>query len=246
MPLSPSATCPRALRTVRTVRPRWPAGVAPALALALSLLLLTAGAAAATADCPAPPRRWVERPLPADCLACWQTVERLPRGTLALDWIVPTTPEAPLAVAALPEAAERFAALTGRRQQVLPSPPAGVGLAVDSGLAWHGYVALTFELRRPIRTSLPAGARGWVALVERVAAGQDGSGSDRRLVRALAGPLTLDAPATGEPLQHVLAVRLPENAQTDRLGAVGWIERADGRLWLAVESPRPGCGPTRP
>lgn len=217
----------------------------PLLPLFAGMLLLPAGRVGAAPACaPSPaPTQWLERPIGADCLDCWQKGEVPPARTLALDWIVPAGDDAPLSAAALAEATQRLGTPPQPRRQRLPRPPRGVTLAVDSGLAWHGYVALTFDLKMPRNLPLPSGAVGWVALVERVRAGEDGSGVDRRLVRALAGPLTLPVRAGGNPLQHVLAVRLPDNAQGDRLAAVGWIEQADGRLWLAAESAPRGCNP---
>lgn len=207
----------------------------------LPLLLAIAAPAAFAAGCPAP-TRFVERVIAADCLACWQAADSLRPRSLALDWIVPTGDDAELAVAALPEGSERFASgtLPTKREQTLPMA-GGARLEVSSGLAWNGYVGLNFSLQWPRRSAWPADAVGYVALVERIPAGTDGSGAARQLVRALAGPLSLERPAGKAPLQHLLAVRLPANGDPARFAAVGWLETPDHRVLLAAQSPPARC-----
>jgi hypothetical protein len=178
-------------------------------------------------------------------------MDDLPSRSLALDWILPGADDAELAVAALPEAAERFAGAVGqaRREQPLPAASKGMKLDVSSGLAWNGYVGLNFTLTLPKQRhdpAWPADAVGYVALVERIPAGTDGSARARQLVRALAGPLPLNKPAGRAPLQHLLAVRLPANGEPARFGAVGWVETSEHRVLLAAASPPAGCNiPTR-
>jgi hypothetical protein len=232
--------------------------VRPALAALFSGVLACAAFAAPASEtaapaCTTPPpaQQVVEHFLSADCLSCWQAGDaasgNADAGTLRLDWIVPGADgdAAPLATAALPEAAERWheplpADHDAERAHALPPLPAGAHLRVLSGLAWNGYIGLSFDLT-PANTAWPDDARGWIALVERVPAGQDGTPVARQLVRALVGPLTLDVPP-GEPrLLHLYAVRLPANAQVERLAAVGWIERGDGQFALAAQSATGTC-----
>jgi hypothetical protein len=207
-----------------------------------TVLLALLAPAALAASCPPPPTRLVERAIGADCLACWQAADKAPARSLLLDWIVPVGDEAELAVGALAEGRERFAgaALPARREQALPSAK-GVRLQVDSGLAFNGYIGLNFRLKAPRRAAWPADAAGYVALVERIPAGSDGSGSARQLVRAIAGPLPLVPPSAQAPLQHLVAVRLPSNGDPARFAAVGWVETADRRVLLAAASPPHGC-----
>jgi hypothetical protein len=210
----------------------------------MALLAAAAPAAMAALPCPPPPLRFLERAIPADCLACWQAMDDAPSRTLALDWVLPTADDADLSVAALPEAAQRFAGQRGpaRREQPLPALK-GTRLEVASGLAWNGYVGLSFSLNAPPKSPWPADAAGYVALVERIPAGTDGSASARQLVRALAGPLTLQRAAAKAPVQHLVAVRLPANGEPARFAAVGWVQASDGRVWVASESPPTGCTP---
>ncbi|MED5619715.1 hypothetical protein [Ideonella sp. BN130291] len=211
----------------------------------------TAGASLPAGCKPLAPQQVVESFLSADCAACWQQPDPAstvtgPR-TLRLDWIVPGDlgDDAPLAAAALPEAKARLKtplvpADSSVQQQRLPSPLPGVQLAVQSGLAWNGYIGLAFDLRQG-RKPLPADAQGWVALVERVPAGQDGSAVQRQLVRALAGPLPLTFAPGQRQLQHLRAVLVPPNSRGERLAAVGWIASANGRMLMAAQSAPAGC-----
>ncbi len=219
------------------------------IAALLSATCAAASPAGTPPDCePAATRQVVEAFLPADCMACWQAPaadEPSGPGTLRLDWIVPVegTDDAPLAAAALSEAAARLGAASNTavlRAQPVPPLPRGVRLEVDSGLAWNGYIGLSFALRRGSRQPFPPDAGGWLALVERIPAGEDGSPVARQLVRALVGPLPLRMAAGTRTLNHLRAVLLPSNSQADRLAAVGWVQGADGRLLAATQS-RPGC-----
>ena len=215
---------------------------------------LAAAAAPAPAGCAAPrPTVLVERYLSADCEACWQSAPPLPPDTAAaapfvLDWIVPgaSGEAAPLAVAALPEAAARVARASALRPdealtQTTPLPARALHVEVQDGPAWNGYIGLRLEARYDATRPLPAGLAGWLALVERVPAGSEGTPVERRLVRALVGPLPAEALAAGRPVEHLRAVRLPPNARPERLSAVGWLETPAGRV-LAVGAPRDaGC-----
>ncbi|HRI18325.1 MAG TPA: hypothetical protein PL196_07365, partial [Burkholderiaceae bacterium] len=68
----------------------------------------------------------------------------------------------------------------------------------------------------------------YLALVETLSAGDEGSPIARRLVRVLAGPLTLDPSRLA--IEHLLALRIPQGARSDRLGAVGWVQDGAGRM----------------
>lgn len=223
--------------------------------LILLILSLWAGgvAAADDEDC-LPPTALLQRFMSADCAECWAASEPVPSGALALDWIAPAASgdAAPMAVAAVSEAGERarrFGTLTADRTLTSRQPlraDAPLALRIADGPAWSGYIGLQFEVqlrrRDPAGTATARGLQGWLALVERVPAGTDGSGSDRQLVRTLIGPLPLNGLTAAAPLLHLRATRLPENARPERLGAVGWIESASGELVVAGVAPYRGCG----
>lgn len=207
-------------------------------------LLLTGTTGLAAGSCPAAGAAVVERFTGADCPACWST-SGLPGGAAdwVLDWIAPRGPEAALAPAALPEAAERARraglvlpdapALVVHRQ-ALPSRP-GLRLQVQTGLPLNGYLGLQFESRG----SAPPGSTGWLALLEVLPAGSEGSQVERHLLRAVAGPLPLGSRPTGRPTQHLHAVRWPDGALPGRVQALAWIEAPDGRMLAAASEACP-------
>ncbi len=176
--------------------------------------------------------------MPADCATCWAAADPAGKSGWRLDWIVPGAPDAPMAVAALPEAADRAA----RAASAAPNPAArrlgpGQRIGLASGPAWKGYFGVQITLQAPASQPWLAGATAWVALVEQVPAGTDGSPVARSLVRAVAGPLPVGNLATGQPMRHLRAMRWPDEAQPTRLRARGWVETTDGRI-LAMAADR--------
>jgi hypothetical protein len=214
-------------------------------------------------QCPASaPRVLLERYVSADCELCWAAVPpradpAVPAGmpVLALDWIVPGArgEEAPLAAAAIGEARARLARsgpLRSDETLVISSPlPArsALRLVVEDGPGWNGYVGLQLKASYASSRPLPAGLTGWLALIELVPAGSDGTPGDRRLVRALIGPLPLDELGSTRLVEHLRAARLPETARPERISSVGWIETAAGRvLAVAVKRDLRCTEPKRP
>jgi hypothetical protein len=198
-----------------------------------------AGAAAAAPRCDAPaPTVFLERFVPADCEACWQGATRRDRraGQLVLDWIVPAGEGAPLAAAALPEAAERAGKVSREAQWRSTTLKRGAAplVRIADGPGWNGYVGLRLVVTR--RSTVPADAVAYAALVERVPAGSEGTRVDRQLVRALIGPVGLGELATAPAMEHMSAVRLPDTERPDRLGSVAWIETAKGEVIAATQS----------
>jgi hypothetical protein len=196
------------------------------------------------AQCPAPAARvLLERFIPADCEACWREAATPPGAPAVLDWIVPSTrgDEAPLSAAALPEARGRAGALpadaTLPRRHALATH-AKLSVAVRDGPAWNGYVGLELQVKQR-SGGLPKGAVGYLALVENVAAGDEGTPVARRLVRVLAGPLPLD-PSQGTN-DHLRALRIPKGARAERLGSVGWVENAAGQVLAWAVAPVGDC-----
>jgi hypothetical protein len=185
-----------------------------------------------------PAQRVVERFIAADCDVCWtRSGPRLPATTWALDWIAPAGTDAALSAAALPEAASRLQALAlatsgGTAEVERPLPASPVRLSVAGGPAWNGYLGL--ELRS--RGKPPSGSTAYVALVEVLAAGEEGSAVERHLLRAVAGPLVLDA--TGRPSTQLRALRIPEGAKPERLRGMAWWVDGQAQLRGLV---REGC-----
>jgi len=204
--------------------------------------------AAASAESPAcridPSTRLVERFMAADCERCWSGAAPLATAptALVLDWIVPAGDDASMASAALPEAVTRAGSLpagqTGVRETRLHPSTAPVLRIVD-GPAWNGYVGLRLLVTR--HGGVPPGALAWVALVEQVPAGNEGSSVERQLVRAVAGPMGLEELKSEPKVEFLRAVALPQGSRADRLSAVAWIDTADGRALVAAQSPPPEC-----
>jgi hypothetical protein len=226
-------------------------------AFAAAIAVLAALPAPARAACPPEkPRVLLERFISADCPRCWEVTPPNPapdRVPIALDWIVPAPPgsDAPLAAAALLEAAPR-AAREGRlesnealtRSHPLPATSA-LQIEVEDGPGWNGYIGLAMTVRYKGTRPLPKGLSGWLALVERIDAGSEGTPVDRLLVRTVIGPLGLDALAKREPAEHLRAVRLPETGKSERLASVGWVEAANGRVIAVGHSMAAHCPTTR-
>lgn len=99
-------------------------------------------------------------------------------------------------------------------------------LRVLSGPAWNGY----FGVQIDGSGRAPAGSAAWVALVESVASGTDGTVAPREVVRTVSGPLVPAELRQGKPWQHLLAMRWPETAKASRLRARAWIEDAGGHI----------------
>ena len=189
----------------------------------------------------------LERFVPADCEVCWSVAD-LPAATsqgavFVLDWIVPSAlgEAAPLSAASVAEAAARSGPLvpgrTLQRQQALPARE-GWSLAVQDGPAWNGYVALQLRVEGRGKPT-PAGAVGFLALVELVPPGEDGTPVARRLVRSLAGPLPLNATQTD--IVHLRALRVPFGAKAERLSSVGWIESPSGKVLALAQATDADC-----
>ena len=221
-------------------------------AMLMLALLSPLGTAQAAPACPSTaPAQLVEVFVSADCASCWRQRTNVHPQALRLDWIVPGEQgdDAPLSAAAVAEANDRMkTALAKDAASVQAHPPThrpvGLSLTADSGLAWNGYIALVLEMKRRNGKALSADAEGWIALVERVPAGEDGAPEDRQLVRKVIGPLPMDLPAGQHELRHLRAVQLPADVQVERLGAVGWIEDR-GRIVGLTQSVPANCQPSR-
>ncbi len=219
--------------------------------MALAAALPAAAAPAAAADtCPRPQAPVHEVFIAADCSACWAATGETAGAPGAsspawrLDWIVPAAADADMAAAALPEAVERAqrlgrplpagGQLKASRNAAAALP--GLQLQVVSGPAWQGYIGVELSVHTQGRTRLPAGSSAWMALVETVDAGSEGSTLPRALLRTVAGPMPLP-PHGAAPLNHLRALRWPASSLPERLRARAWIEGPDGRL-LAMAGDR--------
>ena len=204
-------------------------------ALLLALNPAAWAQAACSSDGQPAPAALLERFISADCEACWSDAQTARPGpaSVALDWIVPGAQgnEAPLSAAARQDGLERLQAL---RQAVTPDAPLRPGtvlLRVAHGPALGGYVGISMALT-PLE-SFNGPLTAWLALVESIAAGADGTPVERNLVR---NTLALDWNAGAGAWQEIRAMAIPEGAQSARLRLIGWVEDTSARVLTAAQS----------
>jgi hypothetical protein len=190
----------------------------------------------------------LERFINADCADCWTdpATPRAGRGTVALDWVLPggQGDNAPLSAVATRDGIKRLAALG------TSPPPASLNkktqvqtqtgtLRVAHGLPVSGYMGASIGFQVPA----PAATRtfiGWLALVEVLPAGTEGSPMPRNLVRNLVqtnwdGREQL---SNKEQLRFIesRSMDIPAGMKTDRARVIGWVEDTQGRMVAAAQS----------
>lgn len=194
------------------------------------------------------PTMLTERFISADCPGCWSAAAtpRAPRGTLALDWVVPGAlgDDAPLSGAATRDASTRLEALgrdAPRATSTLATRVGPVGslrLRVAHGPAVNGYVGVSIRLRRP--DGLEAPFTAWLALVETLPPGTEGSPVARNLVRNVLNPLWNGHDLLSKKMLHewddFRVMSIPEGANPKRLRVIGWVQDAAGRIRVAAQS----------
>lgn len=211
-------------------------------ALLTVLPALATAQAACSSDGQNAPAALLERFISADCEACWQAADAAQpaRGTVALDWIVPGRQgeDAPLSAVASRDALLRLQSL----QRAEPSQADTVRtqrsgarsrLRVAHGLPFNDYVAASIE-QKPARRGAQT---AWLALVETIPAGSDGTQVERNLVRNLV--ITQWLPRNPRDLRRLYESRsmaMGANAQPDRLRVVGWVQDAQGRITSIAQS----------
>ncbi|GAC1527803.1 MAG: hypothetical protein NVS2B4_05370 [Ramlibacter sp.] len=178
------------------------------------------------------PAALVERFINADCDSCWAdpATLRTQQGDVPLDWIVPGArgEDAPLSMAASRDALSRLEVLG--RPTPLPSDsvrgvrqPGAGSLRVAHGLPLNGYIGTSIELR-----AVGTGPwRAWLALVEALPAGTEGSPVERNLVRNV---LQLSWSARPGRRFESRPMSIPQGTHPDRLRVVGWVEDARGAI----------------
>jgi hypothetical protein len=221
-----------------------------ALPLLVSMALLVLPAAHAQSSCSSDgqtrPVALMERFISADCEACWSDVAaaRPARSALVLDWIVPGSrgDDAPLSAAASRDSLARLEALgispperaQTRLQRVMPR--GGAALRVAHGLPFNDYIAASIAQKPPGRGTQTA----WLALVETIPAGTEGTPVERNLVRnLLVTPWERASLRTRAERARFLESRsmsIPANAKAERLRVVGWVQDKQGRITSIAQS----------
>jgi len=217
------------------------------LALLAALLLPPAALAQSSCSSDGQPRpvALLERFINADCASCWSDpqAQAAQRGQVALDWIVPGSrgDDAPLSAAATRDSLQRLQAL-GR--QTPPQADQAVSRAVGKrtlrvahGIPFNDYLGTSIEMRPAARGEWTA----WLALVEAIPVGTEGTAVERNLVRNLLQVPWQAARAPARLLES-RSMRIAEGAQADRLRVIGWVEDAKGRIHGIAQS---ACAATR-
>ncbi|MES1980605.1 MAG: hypothetical protein V4454_05590 [Pseudomonadota bacterium] len=222
--------------------------------LALALPATASAQAVCASDGQPRPVALMERFINADCETCWRdpATRQAGPGQAVLDWVLPGSKgdDAPLSAVASRDGLKRLQAL-GR---VVPQTTsgdthniaglAGTRLRVARGLALSGYVGASIELK-----PLPASARGqdwtaWIALVESLPKGTEGSPVARNLVRNLVQVDWNGSMATAREQKRLFESRVmgvASGANPERLGVIGWVQNNKGEVLVAAQSRcRPG------
>ena len=222
--------------------------------LLLSLIAGVAHGAWAQSSCSsdgqATPLALVERFISADCEACWRAPQTSTPSAraLSLDWIVPSAQgeAAPLAAAASPDARLRLETLghAAPTESFVTSSKLVAGraatLRVAHGVPVGGYIGASIELKTTPRAFQPGPLSVWLALVETLPAGTEGSPYARNLVRNVLLPSWNKPDVLSKTEQVVFretrALSIPAGASYARLRVVGWVQDAHGRVRTAARS----------
>lgn len=231
----------------------------PALLLSLALCAwavltpLASAQSVCASDGQPKPVRLMERFTSADCADCWAdpaTAKAAP-NTAVLDWVLPGTQgdDAPLSAVASRDGAARLQAIgepmpSTTRIKTLPITPdtslKKSVLRVARGLALSGYIGASIELKPAPTQSKTARVTAWLALVETLPAGLEGSPVERNLVRnVFQSSWNLRKKLSKSEQNHWFDQRsmsVAEGVNPDRLTVIGWVEDDQGRLLAAAQS----------
>ena len=224
------------------------------LSLLTALTLLAVGAdvraqSFCASDGQPRPVQLVERFINADCETCWSDPATPAPGqrAVALDWIVPGMrgDDAPLSAVATSDALVRLRALkttvparAAASARTIKGMP-GASLRVAHGLPVSGYLGASIEVK-PVYPAARPSLTAWLALVETLPAGLEGSPVERNLVRNVLSR-TWDLRkqlSKGEQnrLFEVRSMNISPAANPDRLRVIGWIEDEKGHVLAAAQS----------
>ena len=226
------------------------------LGLSAGLAQVASAQSSCSSDGQPTPVLLVERFLSADCEACWRAPPPAPlsAGALALDWIVPSPQgeEAPLLAVASRDALLRLAALgrsapaTSLTTRTRLVRGAKEKLRVAQGLPVGDYIGASIQFTHAAARA-PQHLTAWLALVETITAGTEGTPIERNLVRNVLS-LNWDKPEklskTEHPVfQEIRPLSISPGANPARLRVVGWLQDGRGRIVSAAQSV---CTPSPP
>jgi hypothetical protein len=224
--------------------------------LAAGLLAAAAGftgAARAQSSCSSDgqsrPVALLERFVNADCADCWTAplTARPGRGELALDWVLPGSrgEDAPLSVVATRDALKRLDALgmpppVGSANRKTPVDGTAGRLRVAHGLPVSGYLGASIALSGAPRNKGGPPLTAWLALVETIPAGTEGTPAPRNLVRNLVqASWDVREPLSKDERWRLLETRsmdVPPGMNTQGAKVIGWVQDGQGRVVAAAQS----------
>lgn len=231
-------------------------------ALLLAVVMLAPpGVARAQAFCASDgqpqPTQLLERFVNADCENCWKdpATPKAASGQLALDWVTAGSQgaDAPMSAIATRDALTRLESLkkqppaTSSAQAQPVRGVKGASLRVAHGLPLADYVGASIELK-----PVPAAARGhnwtaWLALVEMLPAGTEGSPVARNLVRNLlqvTWNVRKQLSETEQPrFFDQRSMSISSGVDASRVRVIGWVEDHNGQIVAAAASQ---CVPEKP
>ncbi len=231
----------------------WPRARNFTLLLAV-VVLASAGSVQAQSFCASDgqpqPKQLLERFINADCDSCWKdaATPKTGAGQLALDWVTPGSKgdDAPMSAIATRDALTRLESLKKQppaTSSVQAQPVRGVKgarLRVAHGLPLADYVGASIELK-----PVPSSARGqnwtaWLALVETLPAGTEGSPVARNLVRNLLQASWNGRKQLSETEQSRFfdqrSMSIAAGVDASRLRVIGWVEDQKGQIVVAAAS----------
>ena len=221
--------------------------------LAISAITPVVAQSVCYSDGQALPVQLLERFTSADCAACWseRTTTIAPPDAMVLDWVVPGIQgdQAALSAVVSAESILRLQALGKHAPSttqavftpVTRDPALGTStLRVARGVVLSGYVGASIELKPAPRTPLLQQLTAWVALVEILPAGLEGSPVERNLVRnVFQSTWRLDQKRSKKEVRHWFDQRsmsVVESANPERLQVIGWLADSKNRILAAGQS----------
>lgn len=195
------------------------------------------------------PVQLMERFIHADCDSCWtDAATPVPAShAVALDWVVPSRQgdDAPLSAVATRDALARLEALgqgvPAESKTILHAVKGikGAALRVAHGLPVADYLGASIELK-PLSPAARKPMTAWLALVETLPAGTEGSPVERNLVRNVLSRNWDGRKQLSKDEQKRLfesrSMNIAPAANPDRLRVVGWVEDEKGQVLLAAQS----------
>lgn len=195
------------------------------------------------------PVQLMERFINADCGDCWSDAATpVPgRNAVALDWVIPASlgDDAPLSAVATRDALARLEALkesvpvkTKTARHAIKGIK-GARLRVAHGLPVSDYLGASIELK-PISSAARQPLTAWLALVETLPVGLEGSPVERNLVRNVLSRTWDGRKQLLKDEQNRLfesrSMNIAPAARPDHLRVIGWVEDEQGRVLLAAQS----------